>query len=46
MKPFSKFIKETIASTTRKSIPHLGGDTSNIVDEHIFLDLLIDWFIA
>ena len=40
MKPFSKFIKETIASTTRKSIPHLGGDTSNIVDEHVFLDLL------
>lgn len=40
MKPFSKFIKETIASTTRKSIPHLGGDTSNIVDEDVFLDLL------
>jgi len=40
MKPFSKFIKETITSSTRKGIPHLGGDTSNIVDEHIFLDLL------
>ena len=29
-----------MAATTRKGIPHLGGDTSNIVDEHVFLDLL------
>jgi len=40
MKTFSKFIKETIASTARKGIPHLGGDTSNVVDEDVFLDLL------
>jgi len=39
MKSFSKFIKE-VSATTRKSIPHLGSDTSNNVDERVFLDLL------
>lgn len=39
MKTFSKFIKE-ISSTTRKSIPHLGSDTSNNVDESVFLEIL------
>ena len=39
MKTFSKFIKE-VSATTRKSIPHLGSDTSNNIDERVFLELL------
>lgn len=39
MKTFSKFIRE-VTNTTRKSIPHLGSDTSNNVSPDVFLDLL------